>query len=364
MSRPSPVRILATAEHRPGETISNERLAELLGGKDVPLACRFSGVRGRHWAVDPETGWLDPTRTNSALVIRAGRAALERAGIAPDEVDLVICATCTPELLLPQTSALVQTGLRIPDCRCIDLRAGCAGVVSALDLARHLIQSGSVRHALVAGSDCFSPLAWPRLQDPATRSMDDVHDAAMLSDAAAAAVLGRGEPGEPGTLGFAASGSPLPDTPPGLATEPLVPRESLPFEWAPRRKLVRPPRVSTRHPLIAEHLPRLVQTAVERLEREAGLEWPAFGAVIGPQANPNLTRQTIQKVSEALTGETRPDPRRPFTIGDRIGNCPGAAVLQAYHLLLEEDPPPAGSAVALLGIESPRWTYSLLVLHH
>lgn len=362
MTTSTPVRILATAEFRPGEVITNDRLAALLGGKDVPLACRHSGVHGRYWALDPDTGVLPPGLTNSGLCARAAGQALQRAAVAPDQVDLVICSTCTPEVALPQTSALVQTALGIPDCRCIDLRAGCAGVISALDLARHLISAGQVRHALVIGSDCFSPLGWPRLQDPATRSMDDVHDAAMLSDAAAAAVLGPGEPDAPGDLGFAASGSPLPHVPPGLATEPQVAMEALPFEWAPKRKLARPPRVSTRHPLIAENLPKLIRTAVELLEAESGLDWFQFSAVIGPQANPNLNRQLIRTVSEQVTGQAIEDPRRPFTIGDRVGNCPGAAVLQAYHLLLEEAPPSPGSRVALLGIESPRWTYSLQVV--
>ena len=174
--------------------------------------------------------------------------------VAAAEIDAVICATCTPEFLLPQTSTLVQTGLGIPDCRCLDLRAGCAGVVQALDLGAMLIANGRARHVLVTGSDCFSPQNWPRVQDAAARSMDDVMDAAMLSDMAAAAVLSPCEEGAHGQLLFAASGSPRPDLDPGLVTEPLVPHRMLPFEWAPKRKMAQPPRVSQRHNLIGSYL--------------------------------------------------------------------------------------------------------------
>ena len=357
-----PVKIAATADFRPGPRISNEMLAESLGGKDVPLACRFFGVEGRHWAADLATGEVDPSHLTSGLAIRAGRAALDRAGLEPDRIDAVICATCTPEFLLPQTSTLVQTGLGIPDPRCLDLRAGCAGVVQAIDLGAMLIANGRARHVLVTGSDCFSPQNWPRVQEPSVRSMDDVMDAAMLSDMAAAAVLSPCDDGEPGQLLYAASGSPRPEVEPGLVTEPLVPLSMLPFEWAPRRKMARPPRVSQRHNLIGTHLPQVIREAIRAAEAASGLGWTDFSAVIGPQANPALMRTVNEQVSLQEVGEVVEDERKPFVIGHRIGNCPGAAVLQGYHILCDEAPPPPGSRVLLLGAESPRWTYSLLVV--
>ena len=355
-------RILATADFRPGERITNEQLVAELGGKDVPLACRHFGVQGRYWSVDLHTGAMDPAHVNSGLCIGAGRRAVAASGIEPGEIDAVISATCTPEFALPQTSALVQTGLGIPDCRCIDLRSGCAGVVSALDLASLLITAGRARHVLVTGSDCFSPTNAPRVRDRSARSKDDVMDAVMLSDMAAAAVLGPAEPGNPGEILCSAAGSPRPDVPPGLVTEPGVPMEALPFQWAPSRKMNPPPRVSQRHNLIGEHLPHVIIEAIRAAERHSGLGWTDFAAVIGPQANPRLMRTVLHQVSEAECGEVIEDPRKPFIIGERIGNCPGAAVLQAFHIMQDEDPLPAGSKVLLLGAESPRWTYSLMVL--
>ncbi len=357
-----PVKIAATADFRAGPRITNEMLADALGGKDVPLACRFFGVEGRHWAADLETGTVDPANLSSGLAIQAGRRALEKAGVAANEIDAVICATCPPEFLLPQTSALVQTGLGIPDARCLDLRAGCAGVVQALDLGAMLIANGRARHVLVTGSDCFSPQNWPRVQDAAARSMDDVMDAAMLSDMAAAAVLSPCDEGAPGQLLYAASGSPRPEVAPGLVTEPLVPHSMLPFEWAPKRKMAQPPRVSQRHNLIGSHLPEVIREAIRAAEAAAGLAWSDYAAVIGPQANPALMRAVNEQVSLQEAGEVIEDERKPFVIGHEIGNCPGAAVLQGYHILGEKAPPPAGSRVLLLGAESPRWTYSLLVV--
>lgn len=357
-----PARIVATADYRPNELITDEALAAALGGRDVPMACRFSGVTGRHWSADPHTGDVDPDHLTSGLSASAGRRALAAASVDPGRIGAVISATCTPETALPQTSALVQTGVGIPDCQCIDLRSGCAGIVTGLDLAASLVQQGRAEHVLVTGADCFSPLNLPRLQDRSSRSVEDVMDAVMLSDMAVAAVVSRCEPGEPGEILSFAAGSPRPQVPPGLVTEPMVPIEMLPFEWAPSRKMGRPPRVSQRHRLIAEHLPSVIEEAVGVAERMADTRWLDFSAVIGPQANPVLMRDVLRSVSLAICGEIVEDERHPFVIGDRIGNCPGAAVLQGYHLLLQEMPPEPGSRVLLLGAESPRWLYSVMVV--
>jgi len=329
----------------------------LFPGNDTRVVNGAVGLRARYWSADPETGRTDPDWATTGLVRRAARDALDRWGGDPRRVECLIVATCTPETELPQTSARVHQGLGLPDARLLDLRSGCAGVVQALDLARLMVTTGEHRVVLVAGADCFSPVNVPRILDPRSRSIEDLMDALMLSDLGAAAVVEAAEPGVPRRVAWGLSGAPLPDVEPGLITEPLMPIPRIPATAAGRRR-EKAVRVVNNHELIRKHLPRVIEAALVRVAERQGLTWADFQAVVGPQANPGLVAYVGAELASRAGDALPHGDRHPWFVGDQFGNCPGCAVLHAFHELDRAGRVDPGDRVLLLGAESPKWLYA------
>src|SRR5207247_11083163 len=97
---------------------------------------------------------------------RAGRAAIEKAHLRPQDVQLVIVGTCSPDYLFPATACLVQTEIGAPRAGAFDVEAACTSFVTALAIARGMIVSGPLQNALVLGAERLSRL--PNWQDRTT----------------------------------------------------------------------------------------------------------------------------------------------------------------------------------------------------
>ena len=129
--------------------------------------------------------------STATLGIGAGAAALKDAGLTPDDVDLLIVATATPEQPLPSTAAFVQDGLGMR-CGAFDVSAACAGFVYGMVVAASMIGTGGVRRVLVVGSETLT-----RIVDPEDRAT-----AVLFGDGAGAAVLEGVDDGGPGLLSW------------------------------------------------------------------------------------------------------------------------------------------------------------------
>ncbi len=147
---------------------------------------RRTGIRERHLAADDQA--------TSDLAIRAAEACLADAGVPASEVDLIIVASVTPDMLFPATACLVQEALGAQRAAAFDLLLGCTGFVSALATGAQFVETGALRHVLVIGADTLS-----RITDWTDRST-----CVLFGDGAGAILLGPGEPGE-GLLSFAMS---------------------------------------------------------------------------------------------------------------------------------------------------------------
>src|ERR1700740_3416892 len=130
----------------PQSRLTNADLERLVDTTDDWIVAR-TGIRERRIAIEGET--------TATLGIAAGAAALKQAGITPEEVDLLVVATTTPEQPIPQTSAFVQEGLGLR-CGAFDVGAGCAGFVYALVTASLLLVGGGLERVLVVGSETLS----------------------------------------------------------------------------------------------------------------------------------------------------------------------------------------------------------------
>lgn len=148
----SPVNISACIQsvgsYVPSRIMSNHELSELVETSDDWIFSH-TGIRNRHIAADDQAA--------SDLAVPASRQAMERAGVSPEDIDLVLVATSTPDYPgLPSTASVLQYKLGIPAAGAMDVVAACSGFIYALETARAYIVSGAARTVLVAGTEIYS----------------------------------------------------------------------------------------------------------------------------------------------------------------------------------------------------------------
>ncbi len=188
------VRVLSTGAYLPGEPLTNEDLERLVGPLDEDVLAGVS-VQRRYWMVDPATG--EHRENNSDMAVKAVKQALEVAGLAPEQVDLLVLSTATPDYPIPAVVNLVLDKLGLGRCATMEFRSGGAGWVQALDVARLYLEQGGHQTAVVIGSEAISPALVPLFlgKDPASIRMRDRLALYMFGDGAGAVVLQRSEEG-------------------------------------------------------------------------------------------------------------------------------------------------------------------------
>jgi 3-oxoacyl-[acyl-carrier-protein] synthase-3 len=172
-------RIVGTGSYLPEKVLSNRDLEKLVDTSDEWIYTR-TGIRQRHIAADNEN--------SSDLALNASRRALDAAGLAPEDIDLLIVATTTGDMVFPSTACLLQAKLGMTQGAAFDMQAVCSGFVYALATADQFMKCGQYRHALVVGSEVYS-----RILDWQDRST-----CVLFGDGAGAVVLARSE--TPGIL--------------------------------------------------------------------------------------------------------------------------------------------------------------------
>jgi 3-oxoacyl-[acyl-carrier-protein] synthase III len=177
--------VLGTGSALPRQKVSNAELAKTVDTNDEWIVER-TGIRNRYIAQQDET--------TSTLATQAARMAIEAAGIAASEIDLIVLATATPDQTFPASATLVQAALGIDDCVAFDVAAVCSGFLYAMTVADSMIRSGAANKALVIGAETFS-----RILD-----WEDRTTCVLFGDGAGAVVLGAEESAD-GARGILAS---------------------------------------------------------------------------------------------------------------------------------------------------------------
>jgi 3-oxoacyl-[acyl-carrier-protein] synthase-3 len=140
-------RIAGTGSYLPVRVLTNAELEKMVDTTDQWIVER-TGIRERHIAADGET--------TCDLAEHAARRAIEAAGIRPEDIDLIVFATTTPDRVFPSTACLLQDRLGIHGCAAFDVQAVCTGFVYALAIADKFIRTGAARTALVIGAETLS----------------------------------------------------------------------------------------------------------------------------------------------------------------------------------------------------------------
>ena len=174
------VSVIATGSYLPDRVLSNADLEKMVETSDEWIVSR-TGIRERRIAL--------PGQATSDLGLEASRRALAQAGIAAEEVEMIIVATITPDMFFPSTACLIQHALGAKNAFCFDMEAACSGYLYAIEIAHRFVASGTVNTALVVAAEKMSSIV----------DWKDRSTCVLFGDGAGAAVL-RSRPGERGIL--------------------------------------------------------------------------------------------------------------------------------------------------------------------
>src|ERR1041384_5241760 len=163
--------ILGTGHSYPEGVLTNADLETMVETSDEWITSR-TGIKQRRKAA--------PGEYTSQFAVRASQEAIERAGVDPNEIDLILCATVTPDQILPSTACLIQAELGAHKAAAMDIVAACSGFLYGLTLASPMIRSGQIKYALIIGAELL------------TRYVDytDRATCILFGDGAGAAVVG------------------------------------------------------------------------------------------------------------------------------------------------------------------------------
>lgn len=140
-------RIIGTGSYLPEKIMTNDDLARIVDTSDEWIRTR-SGIRSRHVAAEGQLA--------SDLALPAAQRAMQAAGVTGAQIDLIIVATTTPDIIFPSTACILQAKLGIGGCPAFDVQAVCSGFVYGLTIADLFIRSGQAKHVLLVGTEVYS----------------------------------------------------------------------------------------------------------------------------------------------------------------------------------------------------------------
>lgn len=163
--------ILGVGSYLPEKIISNFDLEKIMDTSDEWIRTR-TGIKERRVA--------DENEATSDLATKAALNAIKDANLTPEDIDLIIVATITPDMIFPSTACLVQANIKATKATCFDLEAACSGFIYGITVAKQFIETNAYKHVLVIGAEALS-----RIVDYEDRST-----AILFGDGAGAVVMG------------------------------------------------------------------------------------------------------------------------------------------------------------------------------
>lgn len=162
--------IIGTGSYLPEKVLTNDDLSKIVDTSDEWITTR-TGIKERHIAADDQA--------TSDLASEAARRAMTAAGVTPEDIDLIVVATVTPDMFFPSTACFVQRKIGATNAVCFDISAACSGFLYALQVARHFLNAGSRTTALVIGAEKLSSLV----------NWEDRNTCVLFGDGAGAVVI-------------------------------------------------------------------------------------------------------------------------------------------------------------------------------
>lgn len=322
------VGILGTGKYVPDRILTNHDLERMVETNDEWIVTR-TGIRERHIAADDQA--------TSDLAYEAAVRALEAAGLKPEDLDLIIVATITPDMFFPSTACILQDRLGARRAAAFDLSAACSGFIYSLATAVGMLKSGMYRNALVVGAECLS-----RITD-----YTDRNTCILFGDGAGAVVLGEVPEGRgfrSFELGADGSGGPLLKIAGGGSRLPAsagtVESKAHYIQMAGNE--------------VFKFAVRIMGTAAEEALRKAGLDKRDVDLLVPHQAN-------IRIIQAALSRLELPEEKCMINL-DRYGNASAASIPIALAEAVEQGRVREGDCLVLVGFGGGlTWGASVLI---
>ena len=309
-----PVEIAGLGSYLPDRVLTNHELEQMVDTSDEWILQR-TGIRQRRIAA--------PHEATSDMATAAALAALQDAGMAPDQLDVIIVGTCTPDYMFPSTACLVQSAIGATGAACYDLEAACSGFVYGLAQASALVTSGLARNALVVGSETLS-----RFTD-----YQDRRSCILFGDGAGAAVVTASANG--GELVFCEMGAD--GSQPEILMIPAGGSRLTPSAETVRR----------RQHFMKLHGRDVFKLAVNklgelvvRIPEETGVALDDVKLIIPHQSNERIIRSVCQRGGIPI--------EKAYLNIDRVGNTSAASIPIAMHEALQKGLFGRGDLVLLL----------------
>lgn len=308
------VSIVGTGSYLPECVMTNADLEEMIDTTDEWIYTR-TGMKERRIAAGDEAA--------SDMAAQAGRRALDDAGLGPEDVEMIVVATSTPDMLFPSTACLVQYLLNAHRAFCFDIAAACSGFLYALEVAQKEVASGRVKTALVIGSEKMSSIVdW---QDRSTCVLfGDGAGAAVLQATGAARGIMSMELGSNGSLGD------LLMVPGGGSRRPLS-REVL----EARLNYIK---MEGRD--VFKHAVTHMANAVRKVVQRNGLTVDDIDCIIPHQANTRIINAIAQRIEAPL--------EKVYLNVEKYGNTSAASVIIALDEAVRAGRINAGDMVLLV----------------
>ncbi|QUE53316.1 ketoacyl-ACP synthase III [Luteolibacter ambystomatis] len=287
------VTIAGTGSYVPEKILTNEELAEKVDTSNEWIVTR-TGIKERRIAAEGEF--------TSHLATKAAERALEQAGLAAADVELIIVATITPDTLTPATACYVQRNLGAAKAVAFDISAACSGFLYAMKMAKRLIEADAFKNAVIIGAEKLSAFV----------NWEDRTTCVLFGDGAGAAVLRRAEPGEGRILatemGTDGNQTHLLNIPGGGSACPIT-IDNANDHLATLAMLGKE---------VFKHAVTRMKEAAEKVIERSGLQPEDIACVIPHQAN--------LRIIDAIADRLAVPNERVFVNLDKYGNTSAAAV--------------------------------------
>jgi 3-oxoacyl-[acyl-carrier-protein] synthase-3 len=310
-------KISALGTYVPPRVLTNAELEKMVDTHDSWIVER-TGIRERHL--------VEQGVATSDLAVEAARRCLAKRGVSPDEVEAIIVATVTPDMLFPATACLVQNKLGAHHAWGFDLSAACCGFVYALQVGSKLIETGAHKKVLVIGADVMSSII----------DYTDRSTCIIFGDGAGAVLLEPAAEGETGMIDFMHEVD-------GAGGE---------FLYMPGGGSLHPPSAETvakkMHYVhqdgqaVYKFAVRKMSEVTENLLARNGVDGKELGAFIPHQANRRIIVSTAERLGM--------DPSRVIINIDRFGNTTAGTIPLAMQTALDEDRLHKGDLVLLASV--------------
>ena len=285
--------IAGTGSYLPEKILTNDELSKIVDTTDEWIFSR-TGIKERRIAAEGEF--------TSHMATKAAQKALEQAGLAAEDIELIIVATITPDTFTPATACYVQQNLGANRAVAFDISAACSGFLYAMKLSKRMISDGAFKNALIIGAEKLS--AFVNWEDRAT--------CVLFGDGAGAAVLRRAEPGEGSIIatemGTDGNLTHLLNIPGGGSACPITPANAG----------LHLATLAMQGKEVFKHAVNRMKEAAEKVIERAGLQAEDIACVIPHQANLRI----IDAIADRLTVPNE----RVFVNLHKYGNTSAAAV--------------------------------------